>query len=91
MQTYTSTGNGENDDASSESGISEFLTAKWLEFSGLIVNRNSDFRTDSLSDEQLESIGGVEYKALRLLSYLVPAVSQISKFTLVRDETADMS
>lgn len=49
VQTYTSTGNGENDDASSESGISEFLTAKWLEFSGLIVNRNSDFRTDRKS------------------------------------------
>ena len=46
----------------------------WLNFSGLVVARNSDFRTDSLSDEQLEDIGGAEYKALRLLSYLVPAV-----------------
>lgn len=46
----------------------------WLNFSGLVVGRNSDFRTDSLTDEQLEDIGGAEYKALRLLSYLVPAV-----------------
>jgi hypothetical protein len=46
----------------------------WLNFSGLVVGRNSDFRIDSLTDEQLEDIGGAEYKALRLLSYLVPAV-----------------
>jgi len=49
-------------------------SAPWLNFNGLVVGRNSDFRTDSLSDEQLEDIGGAEYKALRLLSYLVPAV-----------------
>ncbi|KIM41983.1 hypothetical protein M413DRAFT_445173 [Hebeloma cylindrosporum] len=48
-------------------------SAPWLNFSGLVVGRNSDFRTDSLTDEQLEDIGGAEYKALRLLSYLVPA------------------
>jgi hypothetical protein len=46
----------------------------WLKFSSLVVGRNSDFRTDSLTDEQLENIGGAEYRALRLLSYLVPAV-----------------
>jgi len=47
----------------------------WLNFSGLVVGRNSDFRTETLSDEQLEQLGGAEYKALRLLSYFVPAVS----------------
>ena len=46
----------------------------WLNFSGLVVGRNSDFRTDSLTDEQLEDVGGAEYRALRLLSYLVPVV-----------------
>ncbi|KAJ7662917.1 cation transport protein-domain-containing protein [Mycena rosella] len=44
----------------------------WLSFDGLVVGRNSAFRTESLSDEQLEFIGGVEYRALRLLSYLIP-------------------
>ncbi|KAF8888456.1 potassium transporter [Gymnopilus junonius] len=44
----------------------------WLNFSGLVVGRNSNFRTDSLSDEQLEDIGGAEYRALRLLSWLAP-------------------
>jgi len=28
-----------------------------------------------LTDNQLEEIGGAEYRALRVLSYLVPAVS----------------
>lgn len=46
----------------------------WLNFSGLVVGRNSDFRTETLSDDQIEQLGGAEYKALRLLSYLVPAV-----------------
>ncbi|KAJ7191838.1 potassium transporter [Mycena pura] len=53
----------------------ETLEAKdvpWLSFDGLVVGRNSAFRTESLSDEQLEVIGGVEYRALRLLSYLIP-------------------
>ncbi|KAJ7448435.1 potassium transporter [Mycena galericulata] len=46
--------------------------APWLSFDGLVVGRNSAFRTESLSDDQLEFIGGVEYRALRLLSYLIP-------------------
>ncbi|KAJ2931924.1 hypothetical protein H1R20_g5183, partial [Candolleomyces eurysporus] len=59
--------------------------AKWLNFSGLIVQRNSDFRVDSLTDEQLEQVGGAEYGALRLLSYLVPGYFigfQLLSFTL---------
>ncbi|KAF4611734.1 hypothetical protein D9613_003643 [Agrocybe pediades] len=44
----------------------------WLNFSGLVVGRNSDFHTESLTDEQLEDIGGAEYRALNLLSWLVP-------------------
>ncbi|KAJ6542799.1 potassium transporter [Mycena capillaripes] len=53
----------------------ETLDAKevpWLSFDGLVVGRNSAFRTETLSDEQLEFIGGVEYRALRFLSYLIP-------------------
>ncbi|KAJ7066538.1 potassium transporter [Mycena amicta] len=45
----------------------------WLSFDGLVVGRNSAFRTETLTDEQLEDIGGVEFRALKLLSYLIPA------------------
>ena len=41
----------------------------------LIIGRNSEFYTDELTDEQLEHLGGIEYRALRFLSYFVPAVS----------------
>lgn len=39
------------------------------------VTRNSKFNIDDLTDDQLEEIGGVEYRALRVLGYLVAAVS----------------
>lgn len=52
----------------------EASSVPWLNFSGLVVGRNSDFHTDTLTTEQVEDIGGTEYRALRLLSYLVPAV-----------------
>uniref|UniRef100_A0A0W0GBM9 Putative potassium transporter n=1 Tax=Moniliophthora roreri TaxID=221103 RepID=A0A0W0GBM9_MONRR len=48
----------------------------WLNFD-LIVGRNSDFHTETLTDAQLEKIGGTEYIALRYLSYLVPASSTL--------------
>ena len=50
--------------------------ASWMpeKLSGLVIGRNSRFFTEELDDEELEQIGGVEYRALRLLSYLVPAV-----------------
>ncbi|KAK0189880.1 potassium transporter [Armillaria mellea] len=44
---------------------------KWLDFD-LDVGPNSNFYTESLTDEQLEMLGGAEYRALRVLSYLVP-------------------
>lgn len=49
----------------------------WLPDSidGLIIGRNSEFYTDGLTDEQLEHLGGIEYRALRFLSYFVFAVS----------------
>lgn len=47
----------------------------WLNFDGLVVGRNSNFHTESLTDEELEDVGGAEYRALRLLSILVPSVS----------------
>jgi len=49
--------------------------APWLTFDELRVGRNSDFNTDDLTDEKLEEIGGIEYRALRVLGYLVSAVS----------------
>ncbi|KAI0761664.1 TrkH-domain-containing protein [Trametes elegans] len=46
---------------------------KWLSDSlkDLVIGRNSDFYTDELTDEQLEELGGIEYQALKLLSYIV--------------------
>ncbi|THH31587.1 hypothetical protein EUX98_g2629 [Antrodiella citrinella] len=41
------------------------------DFENLIIGRNSDFNTEELTDEELEELGGLEYRALRLLSYLV--------------------
>jgi hypothetical protein len=51
--------------------------AKWMPhtLASLVVGRNSRFFTEELDDEDLEQIGGVEYRALRLLSYAIPAVS----------------
>ncbi|KAL0579227.1 hypothetical protein V5O48_002789 [Marasmius crinis-equi] len=49
----------------------EAAKTKWLNFD-LIVGRNSNFKIDELTDDQLEEIGGAEYMALRYLSYLVP-------------------
>ncbi|KAK0201093.1 potassium transporter [Desarmillaria ectypa] len=49
----------------------EASKTKWLDFN-LDVGRNSNFYTETLTDEQLEMIGGAEYRALRVLSYLVP-------------------
>lgn len=36
--------------------------------------RNSNFRMESLTGDQLEEIGGVEYRAVNLLCYLLPGV-----------------
>ncbi|KAI0078494.1 TrkH-domain-containing protein [Panus rudis PR-1116 ss-1] len=41
------------------------------DFEHLIIGRNSWFNTDELTDEELERLGGIEYRALRFLSYLV--------------------
>lgn len=48
---------------------------KGLELEGLSIGRNSDFHTDELSDDQLEALGGIEYRALSALSYIVICVS----------------
>ena len=55
--------------------------ARWMpaRMSGLVIGRNSRFYTEELDDNQLEEVGGVEYRALRLLSYLVPTVSAVWK------------
>jgi hypothetical protein len=48
----------------------------WLKrIDKLVIWRNSEFRTETLSDEQLEELGGAEYKALTMLCYVIPAVS----------------
>jgi len=50
--------------------------AQWMpeNLGGLVIGRNSRFYTEELGDEELETLGGVEYRALRLLSHLVTAV-----------------
>jgi hypothetical protein len=40
----------------------------------LWIGRNSFFDLDGLTDEQIEEVGGVEYTALTILAWLVPAV-----------------
>ncbi|WVQ96961.1 hypothetical protein IAU59_004070 [Kwoniella sp. CBS 9459] len=62
--------------------------AKWMPegLGGLVVGRNSRFWTEELDDEELEQIGGVEYRGLRLLSYLVAGyiiLCQIIPFAIV--------
>lgn len=54
--------------------------ARWMPdtLTSLVVGRNSRFFTEELDDDDLEQIGGVEYRALRLLSYFVSAVSPYS-------------
>ncbi|KAK0462222.1 potassium transporter [Armillaria novae-zelandiae] len=44
---------------------------KWLNFD-LDIGRNSNFNTETLTNGELEMIGGAEYRALKVLSYLVP-------------------
>ncbi|KAF8060927.1 potassium transporter [Lyophyllum atratum] len=40
--------------------------------SSIRSGRNSNFRTETLSETELEEIGGVEYRAVNLLCYLIP-------------------
>jgi hypothetical protein len=56
----------------------------WLNFDGLVVGRNSDFQTDTLTAEQIEHIGGTEYRALHMLSWMVPVVCFASSWIGVR-------
>ena len=57
----------------------------WLKFDGLVVGRNSNFHTETLTHEQLEDLGGTEYRALVLLSYLVPAVSVVFNMSSLQE------
>ena len=51
--------------------------AEWMpdRLEGLVVGRNSRFYTEELDEDVIEQLGGVEYKALRLLAWLIPGVS----------------
>lgn len=66
----------ENGHAGHEESWSEAIrgsVAKWMPegLQGLVIGRNSRFWTEELDDEELEQIGGVEYRALKLLSSIV--------------------
>lgn len=54
----------------------------YISFSA-VVGRNSRF-TD-LTDEQKDELGGVEYRALRVLLYIVVGVSPLSKLVVIAD------
>lgn len=71
-------------------GEGKGLPPKWLKISGdLVVTGNGYFHTETLSTADLEELGGVEYRALRLLSYVVALVSDSSLafclVTMLRD------
>ena len=58
-------------------GDSLTRAARWMpeQLSGLVIGRNSRFFTEELEDNELEQLGGVEYRALRLLGKIVAGVS----------------
>jgi hypothetical protein len=55
--------------------------ARWMpeKLGGLIIGRNSRFFSEELDDEDLEQLGGVEFRALKLLSHVIPAVSDAQR------------
>lgn len=62
-------------------GDSYATTVPWLKTGAIRITRNSHVDVDDLSDEQLEEVGGIEYRALRFLGYFVFLVSHnISEF-----------
>ncbi|OWZ63019.1 hypothetical protein AYX15_04941 [Cryptococcus neoformans] len=81
----------ENGHAGHEESWSEAIrgsVAKWMPegLQGLVIGRNSRFWTEELDDEELEQIGGVEYRALKLLSCIVSSyifLYQIIPFTII--------
>jgi hypothetical protein len=52
--------------------------AAYLNFD-LNTGRNSDFHTETLSEEAVEELGGTEYRALKWLTIVVPLVSKLSE------------
>jgi len=54
------------------SGPDEVKEVPYISFSA-VVGRNSRFH--GLTEEQMDELGGVEYRALRVLLYFVVAVS----------------
>lgn len=66
----------ESDDSSTgiltDIGVEVKKTVLYLKHGILKVGRNSAFlNTDDLTDEQLEELGGIEYRALRALTWIV--------------------
>lgn len=73
----------DSSDASSSTGWMSDLQelakkqVTYLKQGVLKVGRNSDFNTDDLTDEQLEELGGIEFRALRALSWIVGLVGTV--------------
>lgn len=63
---------------------------RWLP-SDLMVGRNGDFETDNLTDDQLEDLGRLEYRALMSLSCIVMAVRSTSKNIVLTDNNRTYS
>ena len=70
--------------ASGRSGTGSIAPGKpvpYISFDA-VVGRNSQFK--DLSSDQLEELGGVEYRALKVLTWVVPCVSRLTSSPLVR-------
>lgn len=54
----------------------------YVKDTALFVGRNSFFHLEDLTDEELDDVGGVEFGAIRVLSWLVPLVSSYAPIQL---------
>jgi hypothetical protein len=53
--------------------LADPATTPWLSFTGLRISRNSHFNLSALTSSEIEEIGGVEYRALVALAWIVAA------------------
>ncbi|KZT30937.1 TrkH-domain-containing protein [Neolentinus lepideus HHB14362 ss-1] len=67
------TSRGWTDDLAEDLEALNHKVVSYIKTGALWVGRNSFFDAENLSDEQLEEIGGVEYRAIKMLAWLIPA------------------
>lgn len=54
----------------------------YVKHTAFLVGRNSFFHLKDLTDEELDEVGGVEFGAIKVLSWLVPLVSACASIYL---------